>query len=130
MMRVDEMVTLYDVLKRLENVRMSFDGCHAVIRNISALEPSYKAFAKNLADLVEEYGPKSADGKLLIDEENQVHFSDFAKENFRKFEEELQKLHEQTVSGVEFMRFSENDLRNLYEITPAEWKVLDAYVLE
>lgn len=130
MMRVDEMVTLYGVLKRLENVRMSFDGCHAVIRNIGALEPSYKAFAKNLADLVEEYGPKSADGKLLIDEENQVHFSDFAKENFRKFEEELQKLHEQTVSGVELMRFSENDLRNLYEITPAEWKVLDAYVLE
>lgn len=108
----------------ISNKELPIKVSYALAKNIAKLDKEIEIYNKERQKLIDKYSVKNADGKTVIDENNQIKIQDKFLDDWNKDIKELQDIEVE----IDIHKFKLEEL-NGYNMTPAELMAIN-YMLE
>ncbi|CEQ08613.1 Uncharacterised protein [[Clostridium] sordellii] len=113
-----------NMISNIANKELPVKVSYALSKNISKIENELKIYNTERQKLLDKYCIKDENGKLKIDENNNLKISDEFTEVWEKEFQELQNIEVE----IDIHRFKLDELAD-YKITPVELMAID-YMIE
>lgn len=118
----ERIVNTINTLGKLNNAQLPIKVAYAVSKNVNKIESELKVYNTEKAKLIDKYGVKDEEGKLIADEYGNVNIKEEHREDWNRDIKELLSIENE----IDIHMIQLDDLLNSnYNISPAELTAID-----
>ena len=123
----EKILNTINVLGKLNNSQLPIKVAYAISKNVNKIESELKVYNSEKARLIDKYGVKDEEDKLIADEYGNVNIKEEHKEDWNRDIKELLSIENE----IDIHMIQLDDLLNSdYSISPAELATIDFMIEE
>ena len=123
----EKILNTINVLGKLNNSQLPIKVAYAISKNVNKIESELKVYNTEKAKLIDKYGVKDEEGKLIADEYGNVNIKAEHREEWNSDIKELLSIENE----IDIHMINLDDLLNSnYSISPAELSAIEFMIAE
>ena len=123
----ERIVNTINTLGKLNNVQLPIKVSYAISKNVNKIENELKVYNTEKAKLIDKYGVKDEEDKLIADEYGNVNIKEEHKEDWNRDIKKLLSIENEI--DIHMIQL-DNLLNSNYYISPAELTTIDFMIEE